>query len=178
MKKIKIKKLDRLETHDRYKEFTKDQFGISEECQKIIDKRPFGSYPFYIFAHSRTIDEVERFQYFLNTGLNWEKIPSKRIIWQPRLTKPDPQENSMCFRVSPGSDNVEIVWVIPDKNMWDQYEKGKITENNIIKESIDKFKNRINDLKAPHNQDLSDERAREVYKHIYKSGTVRRDFSN
>ena len=65
-------KLNRLETHDRYQHLTKQSFDIAECCQDLINQRPFGDHPFYIFAHPRTEED----------GV------TKRLIWQPRLTKP------------------------------------------------------------------------------------------
>jgi hypothetical protein len=75
-------KLDRLDVHDRYEHFTKQDFDIGECCQDLINKRPFGDYPFYIFAHTRTDDD----------GV------TKRLIWQPRLTKPKARAILCCLR--------------------------------------------------------------------------------
>ena len=87
-------KVDPFETHDRYEHFKKQNFDIGECCQDLINKRPFGDYPFYIFAHTRTDDD----------GV------TKRMIWQPRLTKPQAQTNSMLFKAYPSTDNVKIIW--------------------------------------------------------------------
>lgn len=101
-------KLNRLETHDRFEHFTRQSFDIAQTCQDIIDKRPFGDYSFYIFAHKRVIGEDERIAMY-NEDLRMslldpnyirmfqrlEDVPTARLIWQPRLTKPKAQSNSM-----------------------------------------------------------------------------------
>jgi hypothetical protein len=143
-------KLNRLETHDRFQFFTKQNFSISECCEDMIKQRPFGDYPFYIFAHPRTDDD----------GV------TKRMIWQPRLTKPAAQENSMLFRAYPGSDKIKIIWMIPERHLWNQYKKGNVTENNTIGQSIDDFKNNRRKLEAPEDDDLDEETIRDIYGQI------------
>ena len=123
-------RLNRLETHDRYEHFTKGEFDIGETCQNIIDQKPFGDVPFYIFAHQRTIGTDERVSLYnqdlqdslmvpgyIRKYTHLEQVPSARLIWQPRLTKPRAQDNSMLFRVA-GSDAVEVIWIIPQKELW------------------------------------------------------------
>jgi len=145
-------KLNRLETHDRYEYFTKQAFSIGECCQDLIDQKPFGDIPFYIFAHTRTDDD----------GV------TKRLIWQPRLTKPRPQENSMLFKGYPGSDMVKVIWMIPAKELWKQYERGKMTENKTIMESITAFKNDPAKLGAKEEDDLPDDRINKIYEELSK----------
>ncbi len=143
-------KLNRLETHDRLQHFTKQSFDISECCQNLINQKPFGNHPFYIFAHTRTDDD----------GV------TKRLIWQPRLTKPKSQTNSMLFKAYPGSDNIKVIWMIPDREMWDQYTKGKITENKTVIESIHNFQfnRKLLDEKEP--DDLSDAEIDAIYREL------------
>lgn len=143
-------KIDRLETHDRFQYFTKQNFSISECCQNMIDQRPFGDYPFYLFAHARTDDN----------GI------SKRLIWQPRLTKPKAQTNSMLFKAYPGSDNIKVIWIIPGMELWGQYNKGNITANQTIVDSIDTFRYRRYELEKKEADDLSDEKIDQIYKEI------------
>jgi hypothetical protein len=146
-------KVDRLETHDRYKEFTKQSFDISECCQDLINKRPFGSHAFYIFAHARTDDD----------GI------TKRLIWQPRLTKPKAQTNSMLFKAYPNSDNIRICWMIPAREMWDQYKKGNVTHHDITLWSINEFENNRAALEAKEEDDLSDIEIDAIYLDLVKS---------
>ncbi len=140
-------KINRLETHDRYQHFTKQNFDIGECCQNLIEQRPFGEYPFYIFAHARTDDDGVR----------------KRLIWQPRLTKPEAQTNSMLFKAYPGTDLVKVIWMIPAREMWDQYKRGNITENETVLQSIRDFQNNRLALEAKEPDDLSDEQIDAIY---------------
>jgi hypothetical protein len=146
-------KIHRLETHDRYQYFTKQNFSISECCQNIIDQRPFEDHNFYIFAHARTHED----------GV------TKRLIWQPRLTKPKAQTNSMLFKAYPGTDNINIIWIIPQPELWGQYKKGNICGNQIIIESIDAFKYRRYELEKKEKDDLSDLEIEAIYKEIAKN---------
>lgn len=140
-------KINPLDAHDRLKEFTSRHQSISECCQDLINKAPFGNRPFYIFAHARTDDD----------GF------TKRIIWQPRLTKPKAQTNSMLFKAHPGTDVIVIVWMIPERSLWKQYNKGNMTQNKLVYESIQSFiKNRA-ELEKPDDDDPSDEMVNHIY---------------
>lgn len=143
-------KIDILDAHDRYEYFTKQSFDIGECCQDLINKRPFGEHPFYIFAHARTEDD----------GV------TKRLIWQPRLTKPKAQTNSMLFKAYPGSDIVNVLWMIPAREMWAQYTKGKLTENKTVCESIHDFQNNRAKLEQREDDDLSDSQIDAIYREI------------
>src|SRR5215470_6737494 len=87
-------KLNRLETHDRLQHFVQDQskniWQGADDCMKrnplslaLQDRSPY----IYIFAHPRTADD----------GV------TKRMLWQPRLTKPQAQSNSYLFRAKSNS---------------------------------------------------------------------------
>lgn len=143
-------KVNYLETHDRLSHFTKQSFDIAECCQDLINQRPFGNYPFYIFAHARTDDD----------GV------TKRLIWQPRLTKPSAQTNSMLFKAYPTTDLVKVIWMIPDRALWDQFKKGQMMENDLILESIYNFENKRAMLEVPEEDDLTEERIDQVYRDI------------
>ncbi len=144
-------KINRLDAHDRYQHFTKQSFDIGACCQDLINQRPFGNRSFYIFAHARTEDD--------QPGV-------KRLIWQPRLSKPKAQTNSMLFKVYPGLDTVEVVWMIPAKELWAQYKKGNVTENKTVSESIFKFQHKREELEAPAPNDLTDEQICAIYTEI------------
>jgi hypothetical protein len=143
-------KLNRLETHDRLEHFTRQSFDIGQCCQDLIDKRPFGQHPFYIFAHARTDED----------GV------TKRLIWQPRLTKPKAQSNSMLFKAYPGTDVLKVIWMIPAVELWEQYEKGKMTENKTVYDSIQAYKLNRNELEKPEDDDLSDEKIHQIYRDL------------
>lgn len=143
-------KIDVLDAHDRYQELKKEGRTISECCQDLINQEPFGKVPFYIFAHARTEDD----------GI------SKRIIWQPRLTKPKSQTNSMLFKGYPGTDTIKIIWMLPAREMWAQYEKGKVTENDVVMSSISEFQSNREELEKREEDDLSDQEIDDIYKQI------------
>ena len=134
-------KLNPLDVHDRYQHLTKQSFDISECCQNLIDQRPFGDHPFYIFAHARTDDDGS----------------TKRLIWQPRLTKPKAQTNSMLFKAYPGTDLIKVIWMIPARELWGQYGKGLITENRTVSDSIHDFQFNRNKLEKKEDDDISEE---------------------
>jgi hypothetical protein len=146
-------KVNKLEAHDRLLYFKKDQMQtIADGVNECMKKNPYSlalqdNSPYiYIFAHPRTDDD----------GV------TKRMLWQARLTKPKAQTNSYLFRAKSHSDIVEICWLLPPREMWAQYEKGKLTENETIIFSIDMFQNHREELERPDPQDLPDERIREI----------------
>lgn len=165
-------KIDRLETHDRLLSFQKQSDYISQGCQDCINKRPteFGNLPFYIFAHKREIALDERYSlYATGQFKTLDEIPTHRMIWVPRLKKPNSQTNSMLFKYYPSSDTIKIVWMIPERETWDQFAKGKITENNLVSESIHWFKNDKKKLEADEEDDLSDEECHRIYSEIARN---------
>jgi len=145
-----IMKLNRLETHDRLVSFKEKQFDIGECCQDLIDKRPFGDRPFYIFAHPRTVED----------GV------TKRLIWQPRLTKPKAEINSMLFKAYPGKDEIKIIWMIPARELWEQFQIGQMMHNDTILESIHRYIHQRAKLEAREEDDLSDEQINRIYQEI------------
>ena len=145
-------KINILDAHDRLQHFKKQDFDIGACCQNLINKRPFGDHPFYIFAHARTDDD----------GLR------KRMIWQPRLTKPKAQTNSMLFKAYPGSDNVKVIWIIPERDLWPQYGNGMLLQSNTVSESIYAFQYNRNMLEAREDDDLNDDQINAIYAEIVR----------
>lgn len=143
-------KLNRLETHDRYEYFTKQGFDIGECCQNLINQRPFGEHPFYIFAHARTDDD----------GF------TKRLIWQPRLTKPKAQTNSMLFKAYPGTDVIKVLWMIPQRELWDQFTKGKMLENKTVVDSIYNYLYKREEMEQKEDDDLNDHQIDDLYRQL------------
>jgi hypothetical protein len=167
----KIQKLNTLETHDRLKFFTRQNFDISITCQNIIDSDPFDGNPFYIFAHKRSIELDEKYDLWASGQFaNLADLPSGRIIWQPRLTRPRPQENSMLFKAYPRTDLVKVIWMIPDRSLWDCYEKGKLTENEMIATSIYDFQHNREKLAMKEEDDLPDDVIDRIYEQISRKG--------
>lgn len=150
-------KINTLEAHDRLNHFKQDQWEVvsqgAEDCLKknpdslaIQQKCPY----VYLFAHPRTADD----------GV------TKRLLWQPRISRPKPQTNSYCFRAQSHTDIIEVCWLLPPREMWSQYEPGKVTENNLIMWSIFQFENNRAFLENPHPDDLSEERSKQIFKEI------------
>ena len=172
-------KVNRLDAHDRLEHFTRQNFDIGQTCQSIINQRPFGKHAFYIFAHKREIGLDEREDIYL-TDLrqslidlayvrkyeSLSDVPTHRLIWQPRLTKPKAQENSMLFKTNPGYDTIRVIWMIPDRAMFDAYTKGKMLENETVVDSIHLFKTDPKKLEQKEDDDLPDEVIAKIYEEI------------
>lgn len=150
-------KINRLETHDRLLSFKKDQsenvFKGAEECLKknplslaIQEKCPY----VYIFAHPRTDDD----------GV------TKRMLWQPRISKPLPQTNSYLFRAQSKTDIIEVCWILPDRQMWDQYKKENVTSSQDVEWSINQYKYHKEQLAKVHEDDLSEEMQKNIMRKI------------
>lgn len=169
-------KINRLETHDRLQHFSKQAKDISECCQDLIDQRPFGKHAFYIFAHKRSLGMDERFQLWM-TGkyATFEQVPSATIIWQPRLTKPKPQTNSMLFKAYPGTDAIKTIWMLPERELWGQYQKGNLTESSVIADSIYAFEHEKGKLEAKEDDDLTDDQVDAIYKDISRQAQTNKN---
>lgn len=175
-------KVNVLDAHDRLQHFTKQSFDIGKSCQNLIDQRPFGDHPFYIFAHTRTLGLDEK-QSLLMEDLSLSlqnlayvrkyktlaDVPEKRLIWQPRLTKPKAQSNSMLFKGYPGTDLIKTIWILPAPELWEQYEKGKLTQNETISESIYRYKNNRKAMEEKEEDDLDDASIDAIYRQISQS---------
>lgn len=153
-------KLNRLETHDRFEHFTKQDFDIGACCDEVIKNRPqeFGNHPFYIFAHPRTDDD----------GV------TQRLIWQPRLTKPQAQTNSMLFKAYPPGDTLKVIWIIPKRELWSNYGKGQLCENKTVSDSIYNFENNRKKLEAKESDDLTEEQVKAIYEAIARNPNYKR----
>ncbi len=175
--------LNRMESHDRLLLLKKQSDYISQGCQDCINSKPQEfTMPFYIFAHSRTIEPDEKIAIFNDdlyqslTDLSYkrkyfsgEDVPTSRMIWSPRLTKPKAQENSMLFKSYPGTDNIKVIWMIPRRELWGQYNKGNMMESREIFESIEDFKNNPSKLEERESDDLSDEEVKRIYAQVSRS---------
>jgi hypothetical protein len=153
-------KVNILEAHDRKQHLIKNESEIiaqgAEDCLKINslslqlqDKSPY----IYIFAHPRSSDDGR----------------SKRLVWQPRLTKPEPQTNSYLFRAQSKTDILEIIWCIPAKELWGQYKKGNVTESELVSWSIDQYQNHRKKLAEKDKDDLQDWQVRDIYELLDKN---------
>lgn len=147
------KKVNRLETHDRLEHFHQTETPtIVEILEDWIKKRPFGKHPFYLYCHFRT----------------HENGVQQRFIQFPWLVKPSQvYPNSQLYKIYPESNDIKIIWIIPKEEMWANYEKGKMMENEIIYESIQAFKTNKKALLEPETDDLEEYRAQEITRELY-----------
>lgn len=156
-------KVNLLETHDRLQHLQKDQANTiakgADECRtknkNSIEMQEYFPY-IYIFAHPRTAED----------GV------TKRMLWQPRLTKPKAQTNSYLFRVISKTDLVEIIWILPPRELWKQFETGNILESRDILTSIHNFENYRDELERPHEDDLSENEIRKILESIQDKNLV------
>ena len=139
-------KINVLDAHDRYESFTKKNFYIANCLDNLIKQKPFGDYPFYVFCHPRTDDD----------GV------TKRYIYQPRLTKPKAQTNSALYKVKPGSDIIKVIWILPPREMWNDYQLGNVCENQEIEKYIHFFQFDRSELEKPEEEDPSPEKIQEI----------------
>lgn len=172
---MEIQKVTRSDAHDRLIKFKEQTDYIGKGCQDCIDNRPPEiTMPFYIFAHTRTVEADERISIYQDDVAaslynaqprkyrSIEEVPSSRLIWAPRLTKPKAQTNSMLFKAYPGTDNVRPIWIIPAQELWGQYEKDKLSEQNFVAQCIFHFVNNRALLEKIEDDDLSEEEANRV----------------
>lgn len=170
-------KVSRLEAHDRLLHLQKDQADViaqgASDCLLVNplslalqDESPY----VYLFAHPRTLGLDEKISLF-NTGRyeSFERIPEKVLMWQPRLSRPMAQTNSYLFRAESKTDLLEICWLLPPEEMWAQYQKGKVTENESVIWSIDQFLSNKGKLEASRSDDLSDEKIKAIYIKVARS---------
>lgn len=146
-------KVNILEAHDRFLHLKKQDFGIDECIENLVKSRPFGDNAFYIFAHTR-LDE---------------NMIDQNLIWQPRLTRPRPQTNSMLFKAYPLTGEVRIIWILPKKELFGQFKKGNVVESEVAVWSIDMFLNHFDKLSENEPDDLSDEAIDQIYRTISRS---------
>ena len=143
-------KLDRLETHDRYLEFMKIAELIDQGVQDCKNNVPDTiKSPFYVFVHKRTVAMDEKLAIWaqeIQTPFKYrrfqrfDQIPEKRIIYCPYPRRPKPQSNSWLVRVQKGSDRIGVVWIIPEEELWGQFGKELLCENELICRSIQLFR--------------------------------------
>ena len=152
-------KLNLFETHDRLQHFIKDQQqsiwqGANDCLTKnslslaLQEKSPY----VYMFAHPRTCED----------GI------TKKMFWQPRLAKPKSQTNSYLFRALSKTDIIEICWMLPPREYWNQYKKGNVTESNWTLWSINQFETNRKILEEPMKDDLPEEAGRNIYRQVLK----------
>ncbi len=150
-------KINRLEAHDRLIHLHKDQAdSLSQGALDCMQKNTLSlalqkRAPYiYVFAHPRTeIDGV-----------------TKKMFWQPRLSKPKPETNSYLWRVESYTTNFELCWMLPPREMWDSYKEGNVTESELVNWSIDQFLHNRVKMAEAFPEDYSENRIRSILKDI------------
>lgn len=135
-------KINRIDAHDRLLSFQKQWETISQGVLDCIRNVPTSvTFPFYIFAHPRTIQHDEQISLIISGLVKPSKTPTTRMIYIPRITKPKAETNSYLF-MSYGkhTDLIKTIWLLPPRETWDQYKKGNVTENQDVINSIENFK--------------------------------------
>lgn len=150
-------KIDKLETHDRLQHLMKDQaVNIAQGAEDCLKKNSLSialqerSSYIYLYAHPRTHDNGYQ----------------KRMLWQPRLSKPKAEPNSYLFRAKSKTDIIDVCWLLPPVEMWEQYRKGKMTEHELVAWSIEQYYHNRAQLEAQDPEDLSDEAGSAIYEKI------------
>lgn len=140
-------KLDRLETHDRLIEYQKQQKDLSDGVLECIRNVPDAvQCPFYVYGHSRSVDYDEKINIVQTLK---KRAPDSRIIWMPVVTKPKAAPNTYLFLCRKNSDIIEIIWMLPKRELWDQYKPGQMCHNENIWISIQNYLNDKERLNAP-----------------------------
>lgn len=150
---ISILKLDRLEAHDRLQHLIKEQSNVIQQgADDCLNKNSLslayqGRSPYvYIYGHARTLEDGR----------------TKKIFWEPRLTKPKASSNSFLFRAISKTDMLETCWVLPPIETWNQFVRGNVVADDIIAWSIHQYKTNKKELEKPFKDDLPDHRCKDI----------------
>ena len=110
----------------------------------LQDKSPY----IYIYGHFRTHED----------GV------SQRLIWQPKLCKPEPSPNTFLFRGQSNSDVLEPCWVLPKAELFEQFKEGTVIEGSeYIQWCIWMYLNKKQELGQRHKDDLPEEKQKEIW---------------
>lgn len=151
---IQKKSINRLDTHDRLSFLIGDQHTkINEVTQEYLKECPFGEeIPFYLFATARTRPDQ-----------------SQDLIWQPRLTKPTPAENSVLLKLYPRNQSIKVFWIIPRTEFWSEFlNESAMFFDPFIAGCIMEFTTNKFALAKKEDDDFDDERINEIYRNLKK----------
>ena len=116
----------------------------------LITSRPFGDRKFYIFTIVKRVDDA--------AGI-------KKMIHQPRLTRPEPLHGTTLLKVDPDNpDEVLVVWTLPDEENISLYKFGKLFADEFVHSCIEKYLKRPKELMEPDPEDPNEEQMRQIYK--------------
>ena len=155
MQITKVKKDDVFDYLEEYKNVNTKP--LEEFLLDLTMQDPFNGYKFYIFS-------------FLKH--NMKGMMEKTLYHQPRLTKPEPTDSSMLFRVDPKkAGDVEVIWILPNLEAIEMFQKGKLFEDQVVNESIREYIDNPERMRKPANDDPSDYLIKELYKGMKKGTT-------
>jgi len=166
-------KVNILEAHDRYeylleRESRKIEEGIKEFRENnIIAKLLLQRCRYvYAFIHKKEVGADERQSEYLQDLWNpellrkyksIEDVPSTRLLWQARLSKPMAQENSYLIKIYPNTEDYDVFWVIPENHLWSQFKRGLVTASNSLYMYIEAFITDKEGLAIPEDDDYKQE---------------------
>jgi hypothetical protein len=157
-------KVNKNETHDRLLAYKKKQEGIGEGVLDCIKNVPESiKSPFYVYGHTKTVDFDEKLNILT---LGHEESPDSRLIWMPTITKPKATPNTYLFLAKKNSDVIEIIWMLPKFEIWQEYAPGKMMHNENIWISINSYLYHRDQLNAPDKEGPNEKDA-EIWRRIY-----------
>jgi hypothetical protein len=140
-------KLNRSETHDRLLQYQKQQQSIGDAVFECIRNVPEGiKSPFYVYGHSRSVSYDEKVSILLD---GYGEAPDARLIWTPRISKPKASPNTYLFLCNKNTDVIQIIWMIPKREIWNEYKPGQMTHNENVWVSIQNFIHFRDEMNAP-----------------------------
>ena len=72
----------------------------------------------------------------------------------------------MLFKAYPGKDTLKVIWMIPARELWQQYAKGLMTENKTVSDSLHDFQFNRNKLEEKEPDDMTDEQIDAIYREL------------
>ncbi len=155
-------KVDRLETHDRLLVYQKQQQDMNDAVLECIKNVPDTiRSPFYVYGHSRTVGYDEKISILVQGS---EYAPDTRLIWMPVITKPKAVPNTYLFLANKNTDVIEIVWMLPKKELWNQYAPKQMCFNENIWVSIQNFIYDKDQLNSPDKNGPTEKQQEEWFK--------------
>jgi hypothetical protein len=157
-------KVNRLETHDRLLTYQKQQQDMGDAVMECVKNVPDGiRSSFYVYGHSRSVAYDEKVNIL---QLGYDSAPDSRLIWMPVITKPKAAPNTYLFLANRQNDIVEIIWLLPKRELWEQYAPGNMFHNESIWISIQNFLNDRGRLEAPDKNGPTEKDQEEWFKII------------
>ena len=75
----------------------------------------------------------------------------------------------MLFKAYPGTDIIKVIWMIPAREMWDQFKKGNMTQNKTVVDSIYDFQYNRGFIEKREDDDLDDKTIDKIYQDMARS---------